>query len=77
MSETDTNKFVADLIVECSVYPDLHSAELQDSYGVRKAEDLVYELVDDPGEFNRLSDWLYRFLGFSEGLDEKVSAAKN
>ena len=49
-TEINTNRFINALVAESAVYPDLRNAELQDSYGVHTPEELVYELVDDPGE---------------------------
>ena len=56
---------------------DLYDKELQDSYGVMTPEDLVYAMVDDAGEYQRLSVWLQKFQGFDKSMDEKVDEAKN
>lgn len=44
---------------------------------MKKPEDLVYEMVDDPGEYQDLCTWVQNFQGFSDSLDEKVDEAKN
>ncbi len=73
----DTRKYINKLIVESVVVPDLLDAELQDSYGVKKPEDLLYELVDDPGEYTDLTAFIQKFHGFDETLQDKVDEAKN
>lgn len=72
-----TKKYIIGMIVNCTVVPNLFDAELQNSYGVTTPEDLIYAMVDDPGEFTDLYTWLQRFNGFDESLDEKVETAKN
>lgn len=73
----DTSEYLVRMIVASTVVPDLYNKELQDSYGVKKPEDLVYEMVDDPGEYQDLCTWVQNFQGFSDSLDEKVDEAKN
>lgn len=70
-------EYNASMIVASTVTPDLYNKELQDSYGVKKPEDLVYEMVDDPGEYQDLCTWVQDFQGFSDSLDDKVEEAKN
>ena len=59
------------------VVPDLYNKELQDSYGVMSPEDLLLALVDDPGEYNALEEWVQKFQGFDKTLDDKVEEVKN
>lgn len=67
--------FPAALARSC-VYPNLNNAELQDSYGVRTAEDLLKKLVDLPGEYSKLVEEFAKYNGFdSEGAD--IEEAKN
>lgn len=73
----DSSKYLSKMIVASTVYPDLYDKELQDSYGVMTPEDLVFAMVDDPGEYNSLGEWLQKFQGFTRTLDEKVDEAKN
>ena len=65
------------MIAESTVNPDLDDAELQDSYGVKNPEDLLMEMVDDPGEYNALLEFIQQLNGFSESLQDKVDEAKN
>lgn len=73
----DSQKYLSKLICESTVFPDLYDKELQDSYGVMTPEDLLYELVDDPGEYSDLCVYIQQFQGFTETLEEKVEEAKN
>lgn len=73
----DSNKYLAKLVAESIVYPDLYDKELQDSYGVMTPEDLVVEMVDNAGEFNELVAFIQSLNGADETLAEKVEQAKN
>ncbi len=73
----NTSKYLAKLIVKSCVMPDLYDAELQDSYGVKTPEDLMFAMVDDAGEYQDLCVWLQKYQGFTKTLDEKVDEAKN
>ncbi len=73
----NTAKYIIKLIVASTVFPDLYDKELQDSYGVMTPEDLVYAMVDDAGDYQKLSAWVQRFLCLDQGLGEKVKEAKN
>lgn len=72
-----TSQYLVKMICASTVYPDLFNAELQDSYGVKTPEELVYAMIDDPGEYSKLTVWIQKFNGFDETLDEKVDEAKN
>lgn len=73
----DSPKYLVKLICASVVYPDLYDAELQDSYGVKTPEDLVYAMVDNPGEYSDLTIWIQKFNGFDETFEDKVNEAKN
>ncbi len=73
----DSSKYLVKLICASVVYPDLYDAELQDSYGVKTPEDLVYAMVDNPGEYSDLTVWIQKFNGFDEIFEDKVNEAKN
>ena len=57
--------------------PDLLDRELQNSYGVERAEDLLLAMVDDPGEYNDLAAFVQKFQGFDTSFEDKVNEAKN
>ncbi|GFI26094.1 putative protein YqbN [Lachnospiraceae bacterium] len=73
----NSSQYLSKMIVASTVYPDLYDKELQDSYGVMTPEELVFAIIDDPGEYNSLGEWLQRFQGFTKSLEEKVDEAKN
>lgn len=73
----NTSKYLAQMIVASTVCPDLYDSELQDSYGVKTPEDLLFALVDDAGEYQDLCIWVQKFQGFTKTLEDKVDEAKN
>lgn len=73
----DIVKYETLLIARSVVFPDLESTELQDSYGVVKTEDLVREMLDNPGEFDALSQFIQKLNGLNKSLGDKVEEAKN
>ena len=74
----DRSKYMAKVIAETCVYPNLRSVELQDSYGVKTPEALIQELVDDPGEYNALFEAVALNNGFDEEKENnKVDQVKN
>lgn len=73
----NTSQYISKMIVESTVFPDLYDKELQDSYGVKTPEELVYAMVDDAGEYQDFTVWMQKFQGFSKTFDDKVDEAKN
>ena len=73
----DSSGFLSKLICASVVEPDLHSIELLDSYGVMSPEDLIKQMVDNPGEYNEFAEFVQNFNGFDETLQDKVDEAKN
>lgn len=73
----NTSQYLSKMIVASTVSPDLYDAELQDSYGVKTPEELIYAMVDDAGEYQGFTLWMQKFQGFTKSLDEKVEEAKN
>lgn len=72
-----SSDYMGRLIAASVTFPDLFNAELQDSYGVKTPEELVKEMVDDPGEYNELALFVQNFNGFNVSLQEEVDEAKN
>ncbi len=70
-------EYIRKMIAASIEYPDLYDAQLQDSYGVMTPEDLLLEMVDDPGEYNMLAEYVQKFQGFQSSFQEKVDEAKN
>ena len=75
--KTNTNQYIAKMIVASTVVPDLYDKELQDSYGVMTPEELLYAMVDNAGEYQDFTIWMQKFQGFTKSFDEKVEDAKN
>lgn len=73
----NTSKYFAKMLCACIVEPDLHNKELQDSYGVMTPEDLIKEIVDDPGEYQNFVTFVTDFNGLGKNLGDKVDEAKN
>jgi hypothetical protein len=74
--ETDFDSYLCKLVIECVKYPDLNNAELQDSYHVVGAENLIQTMLKD-GEYQNLLQKVQEINGFDVGLKEKVEEAKN
>nr|WP_308742105.1 hypothetical protein [uncultured Anaerocolumna sp.] len=72
----DVSKYMAKMAVASIVEPNLYNAELQDSYGVKLPEDLLKEMIDDPGEYQEFILFIQKFNGFNS-MQEKVDEAKN
>lgn len=74
--KVDMGKYQTKLMCAAIVSPDLNNAELQNSYGVMSAEDLIKEMVDDPAEYTDLMVFIQQLSGFKT-LQEEVDEAKN
>ncbi|MBS6396670.1 MAG: hypothetical protein KH452_05915 [Clostridiales bacterium] len=72
-----SSKYIAKMIAASVVFPDLHDAELQDSYGVACPEDLIVEMVDDPVEYNDLATFIQQYSGLETTMKERIEEAKN
>ena len=72
-----TSRYIQKMIAASVVSPDLYDKELQDSYGVKTPEDLLMAMVDDPGEYNDLSEYVQKLQGFNVSFSDKVEEAKN
>lgn len=73
----NSSKYLAKMICASVVEPNLYDKELQDSYGVMTPEDLIKEMIDDPGEYNAFANFIQEFNGFNASIEEKVEEAKN
>lgn len=74
--EIDPLLFNRRLAAASVVEPDLHNAALQDSYGVKRPEELITKLFADIGEY----DLMVRFVAELNGLGtqaSRIEAAKN
>lgn len=74
--ETDMNKYIGLLAVKCTVFPDLYNTELQDSYKVMGADELLKTMLL-PGEYADYLVEVQKINGFNQSFEEKVDEAKN
>lgn len=74
--ETDIEKYLAKLAVACTVYPNLHNAEIQDSYRVKGAEALLKAMLL-PGEYTDFLTAVQEICGFDTSMQDEVDEAKN
>ena len=73
----DIKVLQAKQITASVVYPDLRNAELQDSYGVKEPDELLFAMLDEAGEYQRLAMFVQKYNKLNVPLDEKVEEAKN
>lgn len=73
----DVSKYLRKLVAASVVSPDLYDTELQDSYEVKTPEELLYAMVDDPGEYSELAAYVQKLNGFDVSFEDKVEEAKN
>ena len=77
VERVDTDRMTTELITAAIVVPDLRDSALQDSSGVKTPQDLLFAMVDEPGEYAALEQKITEMNGLNESLDEKVEQAKN
>ena len=61
---TDTAAFNRSVAAKCTVFPDLNDVELQDSYGVMGAEELIQEMLDKDGDYQKYVKEILKISGF-------------
>lgn len=71
----DANGYLTKLAAKAVVFPDLNSAEIQDSYGVMGAEQLIKAMLYKD-EFDRLTEALVEDTE-TENINDLVDEAKN
>ncbi|MEK4425865.1 phage tail assembly chaperone [Solibacillus sp. FSL K6-1523] len=76
MPELDGNRYSLKLAVESIKMPDLNNTELQNSYGVMGAEELLQKMLL-PGELTKVKELVQTINGFDLSMDELVDEAKN
>lgn len=75
-AETDVNQYLGKLAARCVVFPNLNSVELQNSYGVLGADNLLKTMLKS-GEYSDLIVKVQEINGFNESMEETVEEAKN
>lgn len=74
--ETDYDMYLGKLAAACTVYPNLDSKELQESYKVMCADALLKAMLT-PGEYADYMSKVQEICGFDVTLQEEVDDAKN
>lgn len=74
---TDNARFNCMVAAKCTVYPNLNDKELQDSYGVMGAEELVHEMLDKDGEYQDYIQKILELSGYKDSDAELEKEAKN
>ncbi|MEH7342757.1 phage portal protein [Bacillus sp. JJ1532] len=74
--ETDYDLYVLKLTTACVKFPDLNNSELQNSYGVMGAENLLKKMLL-PGEYAELTKFIQEVNNFDVTMEELVEEAKN
>lgn len=76
VAEIQPEIYMAKVVVSSVVFPDLKDAELQKSYGVLGAEDLLKRMLLS-GEYARLVQAVQEINGFDKDINELVEEVKN
>ncbi|MGN9164968.1 phage tail assembly chaperone [Tissierellaceae bacterium HCP3S3_D8] len=76
VTETDYEGYLAKLVTECVVFPNLKDKELQESYGVLGAESLAKTMLIG-GEYNELLEKVQLVNGFDLEDERIIEEAKN
>lgn len=74
--ETNTDEYMAKLVVASVVFPDLKDAELQKSYGVMGADQLLRKMLL-PGEYATLVQKVQEINGFDKDINDLADEVKN
>nr|PZN50821.1 MAG: phage portal protein [Bacteroidota bacterium] len=75
-AEIQPDVYMAKVVVASVVFPDLKNAELQKSYGVIGAEDLLKKMLLS-GEYARLVQAVQEINGFDKDINELMDEVKN
>lgn len=76
-TQLDANRYNELVAAKAIVFPDLFDADLQDSYGVKDPGALLKALVDNPGEYADLIQFIQKNNGYDPMKPSKVDEAKN
>lgn len=74
--DTDYDKYLGKLAAACTVFPDLNSEEMQNSYGVMGAENLLKAMLTN-GEYEAYLEKVQEVCGFGVSMQDQVDEAKN
>lgn len=73
----DQTKFSRLYSSRATVFPDLNDVELQNSYGVMCAEDLIVEMLDIDGEYSAYTQKVLEVAGYNKSDEELREEVKN
>ena len=73
----DQNKYIKKIICASVISPDLNNIELQNSYGVKSAEELITKILDCPGDYYKLLEKVLKLSKLDETFADKIAEAKN
>lgn len=73
----DNGKFNRMVATVCTVFPNLNDPELQDSYSVLGAEELIQEMLDNDGEYQAYCKKILEISGYEMDDNELIKEAKN
>lgn len=76
MSETDYNQYIGKLLVACTVFPNLNDTDLQDSYHIMGAENLLKTMLT-AGEYANYAEKVQEVCGFDTTMQDEADDAKN
>lgn len=74
--DLDISLYLGRLAARCTVYPDLANAELQNSYRVMGADELLKTMLT-PGEYADYLNAVQVANGFEVAMEEDIDEAKN
>ncbi len=75
--DVDNGKFNRLVASKCTVFPNLNDKELQDSYGVMSADQLIVEMLDNDGEYSAYCQKILEISGYNKTDSQLVEEAKN
>jgi len=74
--ETDNEAYIGKLVEACVVFPNLKDADLQKSYNVMGADQLIKRMLL-PGEYGTLVQEIQKINGFDLDIEETIDEIKN
>ena len=74
--DVDIEAYLCAVAAQCTVFPNLKDAELQNSYHVMGEEALLRALLNKPGEYQDFLNKINEVNGF-QSMDELVEEVKN
>lgn len=73
----DSERYVAIIAVETTIFPDFKNDQLLKSYDCIDSCDLAHEILDLPGEYTTWVEKAFKVNGFDDKFEDLVGKAKN